>query len=187
VSGIGSTGTIFVGGPNVVFQGHSDWGDPTPTDVGFQAQPTTSPDQFSAINASPRPVLDLQMSVLQDTEALPDLDGLPDLTIDLAKTKVMDSSADNRRQFGYLRGLLTVGDQQDVRIDLTRAKIQDSSVGNVSVALSTLLIVSQDSDLMVNGRRKFVTDDAPSGAKFDFKFDAVGGKLGAGTAFLQDS
>jgi len=30
---------VFVGGPNVVFRAHSDWGDRTPTDVGFTAQP----------------------------------------------------------------------------------------------------------------------------------------------------
>ena len=64
VAGIGVTGAIFVGGPNVVFRGQSDWGDPTPTDVGFQAQPTTSPDQFGNVNATPWPVLDLQMSFL---------------------------------------------------------------------------------------------------------------------------
>ena len=39
---------------------------------------------------------------------------------------------------------------------------------------------------MISGNVEFVTADAASGAVFDFKFDANGGKLGAGTAFLKD-
>ena len=94
------TGTIFVGGPNIVFGGRSDWGDATPTDAGFQAQPTTSPDQYDAINAIPPPVLDLQMSYLNDTEPLADLDVPAEMTSDLARTKILtpvrkiDSSTD---------------------------------------------------------------------------------------------
>ena len=185
VAGIGVTGAIFVGGPNVVFRGQSDWGDPTPTDVGFQAQPTTSPDQFGNVNATPWPVLDLQMSFLNHTEPLPDLDVAAELTIDLAKTKVMDSSSDNRQQFGYLRGLLTLGDQQDVQIDLSKAKIQDAEAGGMYAPLSDMLQISEDNGLMIDGSTKFVTDDAPDGAEFDFKFDPDGGKLVQGRRFCK--
>ena len=86
------------------------------------------------------------------------------LTIDLAKTKVMDSSADNRQQYGYLRGLLTLGDQQDVQIDLSKAKIQDADAGGMYAPLSDVLQVTEDNGLMIDGSSKFVTDDAPDGA-----------------------
>ncbi len=38
------SGVVWVGGPNVVFGPHSDWGDNTPSDVGFTAQNVISPE-----------------------------------------------------------------------------------------------------------------------------------------------
>ena len=95
MAGIGVTGAIFVGGPNVVFRGQSDWGDPTPTDVGFQARPSRRllPISLAMVHATPWPVLDLQMSFLNDTEPRRTWDVAAEVTIDLAKTKVMDSSS----------------------------------------------------------------------------------------------
>ena len=38
---------------------------------------------------------------------------------------------------------------------------------------------------MIDGSTKFVTDDAPDGAEFDFKFDPDGGKLARGRHFCK--
>ena len=50
---------IFVGGPNVVFGPHSDWGDRRPTDVGFSAQPVISGGSYSNYQVNPRETLNL--------------------------------------------------------------------------------------------------------------------------------
>ena len=46
---IGTGGTVWVGGPNVIYTGNAGWGDPTPTDVGFQAQPVTDPSYYGQV------------------------------------------------------------------------------------------------------------------------------------------
>jgi hypothetical protein len=61
------TTPVFLGGPNVVFSGPADWGDRTPTDVGFTAQSLPSatsyldtpgishaPFDFTPVQLSPR-------------------------------------------------------------------------------------------------------------------------------------
>ena len=47
--------TIFVGGPNIIFMGHSDWGDWTPTDEGFVAQSVVQPASFLAAQEAASP------------------------------------------------------------------------------------------------------------------------------------
>jgi len=62
-----------------------------------------------------------------------------------------------------------------------------------SDALNQVFVLTDGPDggttLMIDGRSDqgtlILTDDATTGARFDFKYDTTGQKLGAGTAFLQ--
>ena len=101
---------VIVGGPNVVYGPHSDWGDPTPTDVGFTAQPAISPEQYAfAAPAQPQflQVSTLEPLVLNDTPPLPTLADPVDTTIDLSKTKVLDSRQSNSA-YSYLSDILVL-------------------------------------------------------------------------------
>jgi hypothetical protein len=48
------------------------------------------------------------------------------------------------------------------------------------------VLMVQDDTLMIDGSASIVTDDAPDGAVFDYRYDEDGDVLGAGTAFLQE-
>ena len=207
-SGITSTSTVFVGGPNVVFRGRSDWGDRTPTDLEFQFQQLATAEQFQAVWAVLRPIANLQAYRLPESDPMTVTPDPTELVIDLAKTKFTDSSSPNQQppQFGYLRSMLALGNNQDVQIDISRCKVQDSTQGGSSGGssgsgsgssgsggstgsgpgmLSDLMKVVSGT-LMVDGTKaKVVTADKTDGAVFDFKYDTNGQKVGAGTAFLQ--
>ena len=159
----GGSSTIFVGGPNVIFMGHSDWGDSTPTDVGFVAQSVVQPASFLAAQeaASPMPGPYLSQAAFGQYQ-LPDSDPMvvpadpvPEITIDLWKTRITDSKQ-GINSFDYLASVLSLQPYNGVPtlgIDGTKAVVRST--------------------------------DKPDGALFDFKYDGAGGKMGAGTAFLQ--
>ena len=158
---------VVVGGPNVVYGPYSDRGDPTPTDVGFTAQPAISPEQYAF--AAPAQPQFLQVStfeplVLNDTPPLSILADPVDTTIDLSKTKVLDSRL-GTSAYSYLSDIL------------------------VLVAGGSNATGSAPAHVMIDGRTatnaQVVTNDIQTGAPFDFKYDANGQKVGAGTAFLQ--
>ena len=209
VSGIGAVGMIFVGGPNVIYGPQSDWGDRTPTDVGFVAQ-STPPASFNYSAATGMPSLTMEMDFLEDYGPLPQLNTPAPLTIDLNTTQVLDSSGENKQLYGYLRDVLALDDNGRVAIDLHETEIIDKAT-NGTAKLDDIFIIQESTlsgttmdysqpairlppptadgtnVLMINGDEvEFVTTDQPAGAPFDFKFDTNGGKMGAGTAFLQD-
>ena len=124
VSGIGAVGMIFVGGPNVIYGPQSDWGDRTPTDVGFVAQ-STAPASFNYSAATGMPSLTMEMDFLEDYGPLPQLNTPAPLTIDLKTTQVMDSSGENKQLYGYLRDVLALDDNGRVAIDLHETEIID--------------------------------------------------------------
>jgi hypothetical protein len=60
-SGLDISGAIFVGGSNVVFGPHNDYGDSTPSDVNFVAKETyIPPEEGDYSEAESMPALDLQ-------------------------------------------------------------------------------------------------------------------------------
>ena len=61
--------TVFVGGTNVVFGPHSDYGDSTPTDQGFTAQSTVLSDDY-AISSTQRSTLDLTVDYAEKAPPL---------------------------------------------------------------------------------------------------------------------
>jgi hypothetical protein len=85
-------GTVFVGGPNVVFRPHSDRGDRTPTDQNFTAQTIIPPSVFANVQSSPNPDPDLTINYIDPLPPL-NLPGSPaaGAVIDIRKTKIIDS------------------------------------------------------------------------------------------------
>ncbi len=84
-------GVVWVGGPNVVFSGHADWGDLSPTDVDFVAQPVVISDTYAELSTSADPNPDLRTGYLEDQRLyqIPEIQVTGD--IDLRTTLVRDS------------------------------------------------------------------------------------------------
>lgn len=99
---------VWVGGPNVIFTGRSDWGDLRPTDVGFQPQPVVLPEVFAELDASLRPRLNLKPYLLRPSDpiVLPDLNDGGGISLDIATTKVVDSESDDPERIATLKSLL---------------------------------------------------------------------------------
>jgi len=127
-------------------------------------------------------------------------DPLP-VVIDLDKTQIVSSVAGDNRM-GYLADVFNIAPPSDnepgvLKLDLARARVMDStpadSTTTWSDGLSEVFVLTDGPDggttLMIDGRSDvgtlILTDDATTGARFDFKYDTTGQKLGAGTAFLQ--
>jgi hypothetical protein len=198
---------VLVGGINAAFVGHADWGDATPGDVGFAAQPLPGP----AVASNNAPTVPGFVA----TEYLPNSppmtvapDPAPPMTVDMGKTVFYDSSSATPQAGGLLKTLLAVGNTGDIEIDVSKARLQDSSQASAITTenggpaqgypLNTVLTITSAGSggsgsggtggtpqLALKGTVPIVTTDAPQGAVFDFKYDPTGKKLGAGTAFLQ--
>lgn len=84
-------GVVWVGGSNVVFNGHADWGDRSPTDVDFIAQSVVISDTYAELDTTANPNPDLRTGYMKDQR----ISEIPSIVvpgfIDLRKTKVMDS------------------------------------------------------------------------------------------------
>jgi len=91
-SGISGGGTVFVGGPNVVFRNNSDYGDRTPTDTDFAAQTIIPATVFADLDTSANPAPDLTLNYIDPLPAIP-IPSNPagSLVIDIRKTKIIDS------------------------------------------------------------------------------------------------
>ncbi len=93
--GIGTGGTVFVGGPNVVFRGRADWGDRTPGDSGFGAQSVLPNNVFANLTNVTNPKPNLKVNFIDPIPAIP-LPPLPDFTdirIDIRSSVITDSFA----------------------------------------------------------------------------------------------
>lgn len=85
-------GGIVIGGPNIVFRGPADKGDPTPADTGFEAQPMIFPgtDFNLVVQAKPRPDLSVKYRAKLP---IPEPQNMPQPTvIDISRTPVVDSA-----------------------------------------------------------------------------------------------
>lgn len=90
-------GVVFVGGPNIIFRGHADWGDRHPSDVDFEPQQVIRTETYAEISASPNPNPDLTLNYV-DPISPPPLMPNPAETfvIDLHRTTIIDSESDGR-------------------------------------------------------------------------------------------
>jgi hypothetical protein len=173
---------IFVGGPNVVFRAHSDWGDSTPTDVGFSAQPVV--DTATYINLSPgsRPRLNLRTYPRRSLPAItPAATSSSQITVDLHKTKILDTSGDETK-FAYLSSILH-GITEDGDLTIDRGALVADEEHEDGQPLSDVL---KNGDEYLAIRTDVSIWDQDYGEhEFDFAFDFMSEKFGAGTAFLQ--
>jgi hypothetical protein len=191
---VGDTSTIpagsiiFVGGPNVVFKSQSDWGDRTPTDMGFTPQPVV--DSATYVNLSPgsRPRLNLRTYPRRSLPAItPRNTTATEITLDLNKTKVLDTSDPNETKTAYLSSILAgiVKDGENQKLAISReAMVADSEHKDKPRPLTDVLKFG-DEYLCI--RTDVAFWDQESGEhEFDFEYDEESEKFGAGTAFLQD-
>ena len=85
-------GVVWVGGPNVVFSGHADYGDNTPTDVDFEAQQVIHPETYAELTVVKNPNPDLTLNYVDPIDPPPLMDyGGATLEIDIRKTAIVDS------------------------------------------------------------------------------------------------
>ena len=85
-----SAGGIIVGGPNIVFVGPADRGDPTPSDTGFEAQDIVAPGTDFTLQVVPKPTPNLRQ-VYAAKYPKPDVPQLQQpQVIDIARTVVVD-------------------------------------------------------------------------------------------------
>jgi hypothetical protein len=148
---------VIVGGHNVVFQPHSDWGR-NPTDVGFQAQSVVDPSQYGEVQSGPKPRLNLRVFMAEPTH--PQNPGGLDagFVIDLRRTHIIDPDESPHRYVtlsSFFKGFGEGGG-------------------------SGLRLMMRDDALIHSSER-------PQGAQFDFKYASEYEIFGAGTAFLRET
>jgi hypothetical protein len=215
VNGEISGQTVFVGGPNIVYGDQSDRGDPTPTDVGFQAQSVFPPDSIAVNPSGTKPYLTRGIGFLNEEQWIDEPLATEPLTIDLYQTRITDIS--NAQQYPGIGGLLgdffSINPKGGLRLELAVAQVVDNreDSGPLGKALTTTGTDARLTDLLTLGPPPdgvdvsetnqtmllmldatgagvyATTDDMEAGAEVDFKFDATGQKVGIATAFLQAS
>jgi hypothetical protein len=118
-------GVVWVGGPNVVFSGHADWGDNHPSDIGFQAQEVILPETFAELTVQARPQPDLSLAYAESIDP-PPLQEMPSGTfvIDLHNTTIMDSKNDAReaKLSSFFR---QINEDEELVVDADNAKFGD--------------------------------------------------------------
>ena len=181
---------VFVGGPNVVFRGQSDWGDRTPTDVGFTPQTVVNPAIYVNLSPGSQPYLDLRT---YPRRSLPAITPIPpaasEITIDLNKTQILDTSDPTNTKIAYLSSILQ---------GITKATRRRTTHSKLTISRSALIADSDKPDgRPLTDVLKFgdtylcirsdvsIWDKTAGDHQFDFQYDATGQKFGAGTAFLQ--
>lgn len=155
-------GIVWVGGPNVVFRAHSDYGDPSPTDVDFVAQTISLPGIYAELDTSGIPSLNLLETYARDTNLRELLEIPEDIVIDLHETTVVDRGKN--------------GDFDPPRL----AKL-DTFFRAINEEKK--LLVDTDEALWSSEKEEEDVEGA-EGKEFHFKFDEDTEKYGAGTAFL---
>jgi len=181
-STIASSPSVFVGGQNIIFGEHSDWGDSTPTDVDFTAQSTVSASDFSGSNATAKETLDLTVDYSTPMTSFVDPVVPSAVTIDLNKTQVFDNSGTTPK-VAYLSSILK-GVTSDGKLAISRfALVADDAHPN-GQPLSDVL--KNATDYLAIRTDVSIWDQDDGEHEFDFKYDEDTEKYGAGTAFLQD-
>ncbi len=154
-----SPGTIFIGGINIGFGPHSDYGDRHPTDVGFVPRTVTSPSVNLTQAPRPRPFLTLPAIQPEHVVLSPYTEMvLPALPLGI---------------FG---------------IDLHNTPVTDSVTDSIGTLSTFFREVSTDGYLIGNTAAWWgdSQNNGINSKQFDFRYDTEGEMFGAGTAFLQD-
>jgi hypothetical protein len=104
-AGIPTGSAIYIGGQNVVFGPHADWGDRTLADTGFVAQNTVSTSDYTGNVVTAKTDLDLTVDYAKPMVAVSDAPVSGEITLDIHKTRVVDSSGSTPVQT-YLSDLI---------------------------------------------------------------------------------
>ena len=151
-------GVVWVGGPNVVFRPQSDQGDRHPTDVGFTPQVIINPSVYAELDTSSKPYLNLRTYTVEPSAPfIPSaLSGM--ITIDLAKTIVVDSSDYGREIHGHLKSIIGRISDDGNLVLRNDASIGDKD-GKAEGTLDQLIYVSTDGYACLNAGA-YVCDEA---------------------------
>lgn len=118
-------GVVWVGGPNIVFTGHADYGDNTPTDVDFEAQRVLFDETYAELVVAVNPDPDLTLNYV-DPIVPPELLDYTSVTleIDIRKTMIVDS--DNEGVSSILATIYKkINEDGSLVIDADNAKYGD--------------------------------------------------------------
>jgi hypothetical protein len=215
IDGSASGGVVWVGGPNVAFRPRSDWGDRHPTDVGYSAQTVFNSSVYGELSHEPKPHLNTRLYLLREGDPLPVTPIKGGISIDIAKTKIVDSSSaqpDRTTTFKTIFQGITESEKLALRDDALLANEEVSE----GAPLNTLVYLTPDSYVCLREDAWVASDEHQEGAqltdalkigesgylclvsdvyitegdgeetKFDFKYDSEENVYGAGTAFLRD-
>lgn len=183
IDGINSGGVVWVGGPNVVFRAQSDWGDRTPTDVGFQAQQVVRTSSYADLAHTSKPKIRMRVPILKPSKPLQLADLKSGLVLDLETTIVQDSRYDDNRQAKLKSFFHTIN--SDGKLMLRPDALVGDADHEEGVPLDTAIALT-DTDVALRSDVTVHSEGSDPDAEFDFKYDGDGGKWGAGTAFLKD-
>lgn len=173
---------VFVGGPNVVFRARSDWGDRTPTDVGFTAQPVV--DTATYINLSPgsKPRLNLRTYPRRSLPAItPAASTSSQITVDIHQTKILDTSG-GETKVAYLASILH-GINENGQLTLDRSALVADDGHSEGQPLSDVL--KNGDEYLAIRTDVSIWDQTHGEHEFHFEYDDEIEKFGAGTAFLR--
>jgi hypothetical protein len=85
-------GVVLIGGPNILFKGHADYGDKTPTDVDFEAQQVFFPTTYAELSVQENPDPDTTINYVDPIDPPPLMDySSSTFEIDIRNTVILDS------------------------------------------------------------------------------------------------
>jgi hypothetical protein len=183
------SGTVFVGGPNIVFGANSDYGDSSPTDVGFVAQTVVSSASYSGLTAGTRPTVNLRVQIPKKLTPPSILSDGSTTIIDIRATKIVDSWHPSNKPAhldSLIRGLTPdeeTASQSRLVLDRVGVLVGDEEhptgqpLSDVLKNADEYLAIRTDASIW---------DQDDGEHEFDWKYDEETDKFGAGTAFLQD-
>jgi len=156
---------VIVGGHNVVFRPHSDWGDSRPTDVGFSAQSVINPAHYGEVQSGPRPRLNLRVFMAEPTypENPPALNSR--LVIDIRRTLIVDSDDPDESVLlsSFFQGFGS-GTGDELRLMMRDdALIASDSVPN-GAPLDTLIYLTSDQWVCLSEDCYVASDEHSDGA-----------------------
>jgi hypothetical protein len=120
-------GIVWVGGPNVVFRGHADYGESTPSDIDFVAQEVILPEVYAELTVTSNPDPDLIINYKEpvDLYTLPDIPA-GEFVIDLHNTVIVDTQ--NEEATAKLSSFFSkVNDSEELVVDTDNAKFGDTA------------------------------------------------------------
>jgi hypothetical protein len=118
-------GVVWVGGPNIIYQGHADYGDSTPSDQGFTPQQVVYPETYAELTVVENPNPDLTLNYMDPIDPPPLMNfGGSTLEIDIRTTTITDSR--NKNRSSTLDTIYKhINSDGDLVIDANKAKYGD--------------------------------------------------------------